>query len=84
MFTATAHASSRSVSFSRQLIDEIRRYRASIADIPSVWVESAEFWPIIDANRSRAGAFASTRFAQLADQRSLLIMASVSKTYDPF
>ncbi len=84
IFTATAHASPRVVSLSRQLIDDIRRYRASISDIPSVWIESREFLPIIDAIKARAGALASTRFARLAGRRALLIMDSVSTSYDPF
>ncbi len=84
VFTAIAHASPRAVSLNRQLIDDIRRYRASISDIPSVWIESAEFLPIIEAIRARDSALALTRFVELSGRRSLLIMASVSETYDPF
>ena len=83
IFTATAHASPRVISLNRQLIDDIRRYRASISDIPSVWIESREFLPIIDAVRARSGTLASTLFAKLAGRRALLIMDSVSESYDP-
>ena len=82
--TLIRHSSPHSRTLSRQLIDDIGRYRASFQNLPSVWIKGPGFRRIIEAACERDGALASVRYAELSGRRSSLIMASVSPTYDSF